>query len=301
MYYLIYGFFYLISLLPFFILYGIADVAFIIFYFILGYRKKVVLENLRYAFPEKNEKELKVIAFKFYKNFMDNWIETLKLISISKQSLKKRISGNFDVFHKLYETGKSVQVNLGHFFNWEIMTLYTGINQPYTFLTVYLPQSNKIMNRLIQTIRSRWGNPQLPSSEMARAIIPWRKKQYLIALGADQSPAGAENGYWLYFLNRPAVFAKGPEKFAQTQNIPVVMMNTTRQKRGRYHFDFFLLADDIKTLPDGELMRRYVQHLEENIQLQPELYLWSHRRWKHNWKDEYQNLWVDKKPMPSSE
>ena len=134
---------------------------------------------------------------------------------------------------------------------------------------------------------------------MAKAIIPWRKKQYLLALGADQSPAQPDGGYWLYFLNQPTVFLKGPEKFARGQNIPVVMMTTTRPKRGRYYFDYFLLAEDPKSLPDGELIRRYVLHLEENIRLQPEIYLWSHRRWKHTWKPEYKNLWVDVVPPPS--
>jgi KDO2-lipid IV(A) lauroyltransferase len=209
-------------------------------------------------------------------------------------------TANFDVFHQLHATGKSVQVNLGHFFNWELMTMHTGINQPYTFLTVYLPQSNKIWNRLVLYVRGKWGNPLLPSSDMARAIIPWRKKQYLLALGADQRPAFADNAYWLNFLNKPAGFVKGPEKFARGQGIPVVMMTTTRIKRGHYHFDYFLLADDPKSLPDGELIRRYVRHLEENIRLQPELYLWSHKRWKHPWKPEYEKMWVDDVASPTS-
>jgi KDO2-lipid IV(A) lauroyltransferase len=299
MYYIVFGFLYLVSLLPFFILYGIADFFFLLTFYIVGYRKKVVMDNLRHSFPEKTETELRTIARKFYRNFIDNWIETIKLLSISKRSLNKHVSGNFEIFHHLYTTGRSVQVNLGHFFNWEIMTLHTGINQPYTFLTVYFPQSNKIMNRLILYVRSRWGNPQLPSTEMARAIIPWRKKQYLLALGADQSPVGSENAYWLNFMNRPAPFVKGPEKFAKGQNIPVVMMTTTRPKRGHYHFDYFLLSDDPKLLPDGELIRRYVRHLEKNIRLQPEIYLWSHRRWKHSWKPEYKEMWVDEMPSPS--
>ncbi|MBL7741433.1 MAG: lysophospholipid acyltransferase family protein [Chitinophagaceae bacterium] len=301
MYYLFFGFLYLVSLLPFFILYGIADFFFVIFYFIAGYRRKVVMLNLRNAFPEKDEKELRLIARRFYRNFIDNWIETIKLLSISKKKLNKRVSGNFGVFHQLYNNNKAVQVNLGHFFNWEIMTLHTGINQPYTFLTVYLPQNSRIANRLLMYVRSRWGNPQLPATEMARAIIPWRNKQYLLALGADQSPPNPEGGYWLYFMHQPTVFLKGPEKFARIQDIPVVMMTTTRKKRGHYHFDYFILADEPKKLPDGELIRRYVKHLEDNIRLQPELYLWSHRRWKHTWKPAYQELWVDKKPMPVSE
>jgi Kdo2-lipid IVA lauroyltransferase/acyltransferase len=299
-YYVVYGLLYLVSILPFPVLYIFSDFIYFILYHVIGYRKQVVFSNLQQAFPEKNDKERKEIAKKFYRNFIDNWIETIKLLSISKRSLNKRVTGNFEIFHQLYQTGKAVQVNLGHFFNWEYMTVHGGINQPYTFLTVYFPQKNEVMNKLILHVRSRWGNPQLPSTEMARAIIPWRKKQYLLALGADQSP-GPRNAYWLYFLNRPAPFVKGPEKFAKGQNIPVVMMTTTKKKRGYYHFDYFLLADDPKSLPDGELIRRYVRHLEENIRLQPEIYLWSHKRWKHPWKDEYEEMWVDERFAPSGD
>lgn len=300
MYQLIFGGLYLSSLLPMRILYLIADFFYFFLYYVFGYRKEVVMANLLQAFPGKTEKERKKIARKFYRNFVDHWIETVKLLSISKTAMNKRVSGNFEVFQQLYASGRSVQVNLGHFFNWETMTLHAGINQPYTFLTVYLPQSSKIMNRLILYIRGRWGNPLLPSSDMARAIIPWRKKQYLLALGADQRPVTPDNAYWLNFLNKPAGFVKGPERYARGQGIPVVMMTTTRKKRGQYHFDYFLLCDDSKALPEGELIRRYVRHLEENIQLQPELYLWSHKRWKHPWKEEYEKLWVDNVPSPTS-
>lgn len=300
MYYLLFGLLYVFSLLPMRILYVLSDVTALILYSVFGYRKEVVMTNLLHAFPEKTQEERNEIAKNFYRNFVDHWAETLKLLSASKKTMSRMASGNFEVFHQLYATGRSVQVNLGHFFNWELMTVHTGINQPYTFLTVYLPQNNKVMNKLILYIRGRWGNPLLPSLDMARAIIPWRKKQYLLALGADQRPEFPENTYWLNFLNRPAPFVKGPEKFARGQGIPVVMMTTTRIKRGHYYFDFLLLADDPKLLPDGELIRRYVHHLEENIRAQPGLYLWSHKRWKHSWKPEYEKMWVDTAPSPSS-
>ncbi|MBY0479300.1 MAG: lysophospholipid acyltransferase family protein [Chitinophagaceae bacterium] len=299
MYYFVFGILYLFSLLPMWVLYRISDLGAFMMYAVFRYRRDVVFGNISQALPDKSEEERKAIAKKFYRNFTDNWIETIKLMSISKASMNKRVTGNFEVFHQLFATGKAVQVNLGHFFNWEMMTLHAGINQPYTFLTVYLPQSNKIMNRLILYIRGRWGNPLLSSNDMARAIIPWRKKQYLLALGADQRPVTPDNAYWLNFLNKPAGFVKGPEKFARGQNIPVVMMTTTKKKRGHYHFDYFLLCEDPKALPDGELIRQYVRHLEENIRLQPELYLWSHKRWKHPWKEEYAKLWVDEVEAPS--
>jgi Kdo2-lipid IVA lauroyltransferase/acyltransferase len=300
MYYIVFGILYAFSLLPMWILYGFSSLASFILYRVFNYRKEVVMSNLAHSFPEKTLEERKKIATKFYRNFTDNWIETIKLLSISQRSMNKKITGNYKVFNELFKTGKAVQLNLGHFFNWEIMTLHCGISQPYPFLTVYLPQTSKVSDRLLKYIRARWGNPLISSYEMAREIIPWRKKQYIIALGADQSPAISENAYWLYFLNRPTGFAKGPEKFARGQNIPVVMMTTTRPKRGHYHFDYFLLSDNPKSLPDGELMRRYVRHVEENIRLQPALYLWSHKRWKRPWDIAYEKLWVDDVPMPSA-
>jgi len=298
MYYIVFGLLYAVSLLPFFILYRISDLTAAFLYSIIRYRRKIVMDNLKNSFPERSEEELNRIAKKFYRNFTDNWIETIKLLSISKKALNKRISSNVDIFHQFHKEGKSVQVNLGHFFNWEYMTLYTGINQPYTFLTVYLPQSSQVTNRLFLYLRSRWGNPPLTATDIVKSIMPWRRKKYLLALGADQSPPIGENAYWLYFLNRPSAFLKGPEKFARVQQVPVVMMTTTRPRRGHYHFEYFLLADDPKSLKEGELMQRYVKHLEENIRLQPEIYLWSHRRWKREWKPEYAHLWVDDKPMP---
>jgi KDO2-lipid IV(A) lauroyltransferase len=298
MYYIVYGLLYVFSLLPLRVLFIFSDLVYLLLYYVFGYRKKVVMDNLLQAFPEKTDKERKTIAKKFYRNFTDNWIETIKLLSISKTALNKRVSSNVDVFYQLHKEGRSVQLNLGHFFNWEYMTLYTGINQPYTFLTVYLPQSSKMTNRLFLHLRSRWGNPQLPATDMARAIIPWRKKQHLLALGADQSPPLGEFAYWLYFLNRPTAFLKGPEKFARLQQVPVVMMTTTKPKRGHYHFEYFLLADHPKEMNEGELMRQYAKHLEENIKLQPEIYLWSHKRWKRPWKPEYADLWVDDRAMP---
>jgi KDO2-lipid IV(A) lauroyltransferase len=300
MYYIVFGILYAFSLLPMRVLYLFSDFAAFLLHSVFRYRKDVIMDNLNYSLPEKTLEERKKIAAKFYHNFTDNWIETIKLISISQRAMNKKITGNYEIFNELFKTGKAVQLNLGHFFNWEIMTLHCGISQPYPFLTVYLPQSSKVSDRLLKYIRGRWGNPLISSYEMAREIIPWRKKQYVLALGADQSPLHSDQSYWLYFLNRPTGFAKGPEKFARGQNIPVVMMTTTKRKRGCYHYDYFLLCDDPKSLPDGELMRRYVHHVEENIHLQPDLYLWSHKRWKRPWDTAYEKLWVDDKPMPVS-
>lgn len=300
MYYLIFSILYLISLLPWWVLHRISDFAYILIYYVLSYRKEVVIDNLTQSFPEKSPEEILVITKKFYLRFCDNWVETLKLISISKNGLEKRITGNRELFEQIYQTGQSLQLNSGHFINWEILNISIIFQQPYTCIGLYFPQKNKIVDRLMKYIRGRWGNILIPSTDMARSIIPWRKKQYLIGIIGDQSSREPAATYWLNFMNRPTCFVKGPEKFARGQKMPVVMVTTTQPKRGYYRFDFSLLASasELKELPEGELMRRYVRHLESNIRQQPELYLWSHRRWKHEWKPSYQSLWIDDTPFP---
>ncbi len=298
MYYVVFGLLYVISLLPLPVLYLLSDFAFFIVYHLLGYRKNVVNDNLLHAFPERTAEERKQIAKKFYRNFCDNWIETIKLISVSKESFRRRLSGDNSIFSELHATGKAIQGNYGHFFNWEILNLYTGVSQPYKVVGIYFPQKSAIMNRLMLHIRAKWDNVMISLPDMARGIIPWRKKQYLIALIGDQSPAQPAASYWLNFMNRPTCFVKGPEKYAKGQNLSVTITVTKKIKRGYYHFDSFLLAENTASLPEGELMRRYIKHLENNIRLQPELYLWSHRRWKHEWKPEYADLWVDDAPLP---
>lgn len=298
MYYLIFGILYLVSLLPWWILHRISDLAYFLIYYVIGYRKKVVIDNITQSFPEKSSEEILAIAKKFYLRFCDNWIETLKLISVSKKDLQKRITGNREMLHQMYQSGTSLQVNSGHFINWEILNISMGFEQPYTFIGIYFPQKSKVADRLMKYIRGRWGNVLIPSTDMARSIIPWRKKQYLIGIIGDQSSPDPGSTYWLNFMNRPSCFVKGPEKFARGQKIPVLMVTSSQPKRGYYRFDFSLLAADVTVLPEGELMRRYVRHLESNIRQQPELYLWSHRRWKHKWQTAYRSLWIDDTPCP---
>lgn len=298
MYYLVFALLYAVSLLPWRVLYVLSDLAYFILYRMVGYRKEVVYGNLSHAFPEKSKQEIHQVAKKFYRNFCDNWIETIKLLSVTKKSIRKRCSGDTAIFQELYDTGRAVQGNFGHFFNWEVQNHYMGLHQPYTILGVYFPQKSQVMDRLMKYIRSRWNNVLIPMPEMARQIIPWRRRQYMLALIGDQSPVVPAQSYWLYFMNRPTCFVKGPEKFARGQRIPVTFTITTRPKRGYYHFETVLLADDPSVLPEGEVMRRYVRQLEHNIRIQPELYLWSHKRWKHAWKSEYGVLWIDEADVP---
>jgi KDO2-lipid IV(A) lauroyltransferase len=245
------------------------------------------MSNLSFAFPEKTSKERTVIAKKFYKNFTDSFVETIKLISAGTNFIQKHFTGDFSVLNSLYEKGLRCQVHLGHHFNWEYGNLTLALQVKYKVLTVYMPISSKPIDRLFKKLRSKTGIFLLPATDMRNAILPYRKEQYLLVLVADQSPANPTNSYWINFFDRPTPFLKAPESGARRGNIPVVFCHFTKEKRGYYHVHFTLAAENPMHTAPGELTKKYVAYLERAIQQQPDLWLWSHRRWKWEWKEAY--------------
>ena len=287
MYYPVYALLYCVSLLPFWILYGISDLVYILLYHVIGYRRKLVEYNLSVAFPDKPAAERKKIEKAFYHNFLDNWIETLKLLSMSRASLEQHITGDLDIFHRLSAEGKTCQVLLGHLFNWELGNSLVAVNGRYTLIIAYSPITNKIVDRLMLHLRQRFGTIFVPYNDMRRSMLPYRNRQYALALVADQSPSNPAKSYWIDFLHRRTAFLPGPEKGARAGKLPVVFVGFSKPGRGRYHITASLLCEDASLTAPGELTRWYVSALEENIRRQPELYLWSHNRWKNSWREEF--------------
>lgn len=287
MYYLVYGSFYAISLLPLRILYFFSDFIFFLIYYVIGYRKKIVFSNLLQAFPEKTEQERKKIAKKFYRNFTDTFIETIKMISASESYILKRVQGNWEVINRYYDSGRSIQLLLGHNFNWEWANVTTAKNLKYLFLGVYMPLNSKIMDRLMYKLRAKNGTKLLPATKMQEAMLPYRDLQYVLALVADQNPGRPAHAWWFNFFGKPVPFVKGPEKGAKAKNTIVIFAFIHKLGRGHYEMVFFVAEENPAALPEKELTGRYVRYLENVIREYPEMWLWSHRRWKYEWKPEY--------------
>lgn len=287
MYYLVYGLLYALSLLPLRMLFLLSDFAYFILYYVVGYRKDVVLSNLTIAFPEKTNEEKHAIAKKFYRNFTDNFIETIKLISASDKFINRHFVADYSVFEHVYRDGRKCQVHLGHNFNWEFANLAVPLNIPHKLLTVYMPLKNKIFNRIFLKFRSKTGAALLPATDMRTSILPWRTEMYALALVADQNPAWPDNAYWVNFFGKPTPFLRAPENGARIGNLPVIFAHFTKVKRGYYRCHFVMGEQNPASLRKGELTVRYVRYLEQVISDHPEMWLWSHRRWKWNWKEEF--------------
>ncbi len=299
MYYIIYPLLYLFSLLPFFILYGISDLFSFLLCHVIKYRKEVVLNNLRIAFPEKTEIERIQIARKFYTYFTDTFIESLKFISISKKQLLKRTTGDFDLINELIEKGYNINLMAGHQFNWEYANLIYSINLKIPFVGIYIPITNKAIGKIFFDIRCRYGTIMVGANEFKNRMHDVFTKQYLMALAADQNPGVPKTAFWLNFFGHPTPFVTGPEKGARKHNAAVVYVGFKKVKRGHYSFKANLLCEKGATTKEGELTNLYRDILEKTIKEDPANYLWSHRRFKFEWNDSYKDLWIDNRaPVP---
>jgi len=298
MYYLLYGLLYLISLLPFFILYAISDFAYFIIYHIAGYRKAIVFSNLDIAFPEKTVVEKKEIARQFYKGFVDTFVEMIKLISISEKELMKRAEINMHECKTLIEKGLNIQFESGHQMNWELGNHIFSKNLQIPFVGVYMRIKNKAVDRLFYEQRKKFGTILIEASDFKMKIHQYFKNQYSIGLIADQNPGGPPYSYWLNFFGKPAPFVTGPDKGARRNNCAVVFVNLVRVKRGYYRYELTVITENAASFKDGQLTLLYRDFLEASIRKQPNNYLWSHRRWKWEYKPEYEKRWIDKVPAP---
>jgi Kdo2-lipid IVA lauroyltransferase/acyltransferase len=290
MYHLVYGFLWLLSLLPLKILYLLSDGFYGLAFYVFKYRRDVVMNNLLIAFPEKTEKERKIIAKKFYHNLIDMFVETIKMISVSKKVLEKRFTANWDLLNAIHPTGKSIQMHVGHNFNWEWGSMIMPSKIAYQQLAVYMPLSNKIMERLFYKLRTRTGAIFLRATHMKEDFIPYQNTQYLLGLVADQNPGHPANAWWLDFFGRPTPFLKGPAKAAITNDTAVVFAFVHKPRRGYYEASFSLATDKPGSLTEAELTQKFANYLEEVIRQYPEMWLWSHRRWKWDWKPEYGDI-----------
>ncbi len=281
-YYLLFGFTWLLSLLPFWILYRISDLLYVINFYIIGYRKKVVYKNLRLSFPEKGEDEIDVIARKFYRHFSDFLVEVVKGFSVSQKVLEKRLKlFDLEIFRQIFAEKKDFALVSAHYNNWEWMTCFP-FYIPHHFIAIYRPLSNKIMDRLqLYLRRHRTGCTMTPMENVFRTSLKYRteKRPFGIWLLADQRPPQSGK-FWTTFLNQEVSFFEGVEKLSRKLDLAVVFLDLQKVRRGYYEAHFTRLPD-LNEMPENGLMLECVHLMEEEIKAHPEYWLWSHNRFKY--------------------
>jgi KDO2-lipid IV(A) lauroyltransferase len=282
-------------MLPFFVLYRLADFVYGLMYYVIGYRKEIVMANISIAFPQKTMTEKKAIAKKFYRNLADTFIETIRMLSMSQKEFEKRCTTNFDIVAQLEKKGKIIQFQSGHQMNWEYANWLMSKELSIPFIGVYKKISSKSINRIFYNMRSRYKTLLVSTDEFKEKKKELLTGQYSLALAADQNGNPASS-YWLNFFTKATPFVTGPALGAIKTNSTIVFVEFQKPQRGYYHFHCTLMAENAADFTPQELTLAYRKLLEEAIIKQPDNYLWSHRRWRHQYEDKYSHFWIDDQP-----
>lgn len=274
-------FLYLISLLPFWFLYGVSDVIYLLLYYIVGYRKVVVRTNLANSFPEKSVEERLKIEKQYFKYLADLLVETVKMITISEASLRKRMKPtNPELVDHYFKQGRSIIAAAGHYCNWELAALGFSLLTKEKRIIVYKPLSNEGFNTFFNKIRGRFGAILVAMKQTLRTMISLKKQLTFSVLVSDQTPVRHEINYFTTFLNQPTAVFLGIEKLAKLIDAVVIFYKIDRVKRGYYTYTLVPLIEQPKQTAEYEITEAHVKFLEKIIQDNPQYWLWSHRRWK---------------------
>lgn len=274
---------YLISKLPLKVLYIFSDIMFFLNYYLVGYRKNVITQNLKNSFPEKSEQELEEIKKKFYRNFSDYLVETVKSFSISETESRVRMQHiNQEVFHEAKAEGKNIIMLAGHVFNWEWINAFAKIIPQDHCHPVYRKVNSDFWENQMKKVRNKFGNEALEANEVIRNIL--RNKNngssaYMFV--ADQTPHSASVTYGLEFLNQRTPVFLGYDKLATRLDLVFIYCEMKKVKRGFYQVNYHRIYPDGEKFVEHEVVKKFHKLLENTLYKRPDNYLWSHRKWKY--------------------
>jgi KDO2-lipid IV(A) lauroyltransferase len=280
LFYAIYPLIYLIARLPFAVLYTVSDGLYHLLK-LSGYRREVVLKNLKNSFPEKSDAEINALTSAYFRYLCDVILETLKTLTMDEAESSKRC-----IFHTtpwlddLYKDGKSFIIVMAHYGNWEWAGPSFTLATNYQLVVIYRPLSNRYFEKMMVKMRTRFGTRITPVNLTLRDMVANRKFVTATAFIADQT-ATRNNAYWMTFLNQDTPVFTGPEKLAVKFDYPVVFMNMKRPRRGYYEVFPELLFSKPQKTTENEISHAFMKRVEREITKDPALWLWSHRRWKH--------------------
>ncbi|MGB6268183.1 MAG: lysophospholipid acyltransferase family protein [Olleya sp.] len=285
-YILIYPFLWLISILPFRLLYAFSDGLYLLIYHIIGYRKKTVIENLNLVFPNKSETEIKQITKRFYHHLCDMVVESIKSMTISEAQMRKRyVFSNIEEIKQYEDKQRSIVLMCAHYGSWEwIFILQKYVN--HKGYAIYKKLENKYFDRLVKRIRAKYNSYLITTKETFDTLQTAKDKGELTINGfvSDQSPKPWKAHHWLDFMGIHVPAHTGAELLAKQLDMTVLFFSVKRIKRGYYETTFTTLAENPSDFKDYQITDAFFKLVEKQIYEAPEYYLWTHKRWKHRGK-----------------
>lgn len=281
-----YGFVVPLSLMPFRVLYVFSDILAFLMYYVVGYRKKVVMANLANSFPEKSEKERVAIAKKFYRHLCDLTLESLKMFTIGEKDAKERVTYlDTHVVQKYYDQDKSLIVAMAHYNNWEMVAVTVDQAIPHQACAIYKPLTNVYFDGKMLSSRQKYGIKMIHLKKVKRDFEEMKTRLTATFFLIDQAPSYHSTPHWMTFLNQETGVLLGTERFSKDYDFPVVFLDVQKPRRGYYTCRFVDVFSEPRSTKPGEITEKVTQMLEAHIKEKPEFWLWSHKRWKRK-KDE---------------
>lgn len=283
---LLYPIIWFISILPFRILYVLSDCVYILIYYIIGYRKKVVRGNITLALPHLSEKERLQIEKKSYRHLCDMFLEMIKTMTISVKEIEKRfVFTNLEMYQEMEKKNKSIAVMIAHYACYE-WTISMNSKIKYEGYAIYKKINNKYFDKLVRDIRSRFKAKLINTKETIPTIEKNAKNNHLSLYGfaSDQSPQVSKTFHWQKFMGIETPVHTGAEMLAKRFDMNIIFLRVKKVKRGYYEATFEHLVDNPKEVPDYQISDEFLRRVEKQIYEAPEFYLWTHNRWKHKKK-----------------
>lgn len=289
---LLFALVWLISLLPMPVLYIVSDLIWLVMYICppLRYRKKIVRTNLALSFPDKDKAWLRRTERRFYYQFTCQFMEFLKTASAGERWIKRHMEfKGIDQMKELVSNGQSQMCYMGHMGNWEwipSMNIYFKDADNMVPCSVYHKLENEVMDRFILKLRGRYGSGCVSMEQIMRQLVKYKSqgKEFIVGMIADQVPMYPNIHYWTMFMNRNTPVFTGAERIARKMKVGVWYFWISRKSRGHYLCEMIPMFDDITDLPEYAITEKYMRMLQDNINESPELWLWTHNRWKRTWE-----------------
>lgn len=279
---------FLLAHTPWFLCRAKADFIAFLFGRLIKYRRKVVAENIRNSFPEKPETEINALVNGFYRHLADLIIEIIKVQALPFAKVKKHLQvENIELVNSLLDEGTGVMFVAGHLGNWEYMNMLPQYGLKHKYQAVYMRPKNKYFDKFLSATRFKYGCEPIPMEKLYARLMDDKKNGTIAStiMLADQSPHKNNIRYWRTFLNQPTPCLLGPDTIARRTGLAMVYVNISKTKRNHYCYRFELLSRDHSKLERNALIDIYMDALEKNIRQQPDMWLWSHKRWKHKPED----------------
>lgn len=279
--FLFYVFLIPVSLLPFPVLYVLSDVLYVFLFYVYGYRRKIVMNNLLNSFPGKSDKEIFELCKKFYHHFSDIILESVKVFTISEKEILRRVEiVNRPLVESFFEKNQNVVLITGHYANWEWASVTVAHHSSHNALGIYQKLANKFFDEKMKQSRSRFGLKLMTAKQTGHVLEQYKGKPFSMGFIADQSPHNLNKVHWMRFLNQDTAVFTGAERIAKQYNCAVLYGKITRKKRSFYKIEYELITDSPNSTAENEITEKAMRINEKLILEKPGHWLWTHRRWK---------------------